>query len=143
MQIAKMPWTASGPSGEAVQVTRHGGYMGFESPDGKFLYYSKFGSKPSLWKVPADGGEETQVIAAMMHAYFAVTKAGIYYIGGPDREARPSIRFFSFATRRTSPVLALHGLPSAGITVSPDGRTLLYAQIDQQRSDLRLVENFR
>ena len=38
--------TRSGKSpkdgGEAVQVTRSGGYAAFESPDGKYIYYSKF-----------------------------------------------------------------------------------------------------
>ena len=30
-----------------------------------------------------------------------------------------------------------------GIALSPDGRTLLYSQIDDAGSDLMLVENFR
>ena len=48
-QIWKIRWTASGPQGNAIQVTRNGGYMAVESPDGRFLYYSKPGPQPSLW----------------------------------------------------------------------------------------------
>ena len=29
------------------------------------------------------------------------------------------------------------------MTVSPDGRTILYTQLDEEASDLMLVENFR
>ncbi|MBK5294951.1 MAG: hypothetical protein JJE04_25150 [Acidobacteriia bacterium] len=78
-----------------------------------------------------------------MPAYFAVTKEGICFVPGPDKEGCCSIHFFSFPTGRASPILALDELPDGGITVSPDGRTLFYAQIDQQGSDLMLADNFR
>ena len=36
-EVWKMPSTG----GRALQVTHHGGFAAFESPDGKFLYYAK------------------------------------------------------------------------------------------------------
>jgi Tol biopolymer transport system component len=141
-QVWKMPWPPSGREGEAVQVTRDGGYMAVESPDGRFLYFSKPGAMPSLWRIPLQGGEETLVLESVMPAYFAVTKEGIYFSPNPDRERR-SIQFLSFATGRASPILALDGWPDGGLSVSPDVRTLLFAQIDQQGSDLMLVDDFR
>jgi hypothetical protein len=35
------------------------------------------------------------------------------------------------------------GYPEFGLDVSPDGRYLIYAQLDDTASDLMLVENFR
>lgn len=143
IQIWKMPWPASAHGQGPVQITTNGGYMGFESFDGKFLYYSKNGAKPSLWRVPVEGGEETQVFEGMTRVYFAVTQRGVYFIPRPDRQGRCSIHFFSFVTGKASPVITLDGWPDAGMSVSPDGRTLLFAQIDHQGSDLTLVGNFR
>lgn len=139
-QVWKMPWPTSGREGEAVQVTRDGGYMAVESPDGRFLYFSKSGAMPSLWRIPLHGGEETLVLESVMPAYFAVTKEGIYFSSTRDRR---SIQFLNSITGRSAPILALDGWTDGGLSVSPDGRTLLFAQIDQQGSDLMLVENLR
>ncbi len=43
------------------QVTHNGGQYGMVAPDGKWLYYSV--QSKGLWKMPADGGETTQVLA--------------------------------------------------------------------------------
>jgi hypothetical protein len=40
--------------GEAIQVTRDGGFAPIESPDGKFLYYTKALADTSLWKMPLE-----------------------------------------------------------------------------------------
>jgi Tol biopolymer transport system component len=54
-QLCKIP--AEG--GQAVQMTKHGGFTSFESADGKFLYYSK--GAIGVWRVPVDSGEETLI----------------------------------------------------------------------------------
>jgi Tol biopolymer transport system component/predicted Ser/Thr protein kinase len=142
-QIWKMPSN----SGEAVQVTRKGGYSGFESPDGKFLYYSKAFNATSLWKVPVQGGEETQVVDSLSYyANFAVVNKGIYWIPRPDSAGGGAIEFLDLATGKIKPVARLEkpGRPGGlGLTVSPDGRWILYSPFDQEGSDIMLVENFR
>jgi len=59
--------------GEAVQVTKRGGYVAFESLDGKFVYFSKDLWQTSIWRIPASGGEETNIVksAAGFRAAFA------------------------------------------------------------------------
>jgi hypothetical protein len=56
--------------GPAAQVTHHGGFAAFESPDGRFLYYAKGLTVPGLWRIPTDGGEETEVINALEAGYW-------------------------------------------------------------------------
>jgi hypothetical protein len=54
--------------------------------------------------------------------------------------------FFDLNTRSVRTIHVLDGPPPGwmgGIPVSPDGRWLLFAQIDELSSDLMMVENWR
>ena len=142
-------WKVSVGGGEPIQVTEDGGEIAFESTDGKFVYYTKdWQLRASLWKVPVRGGEEIQVLESVRSPNFSVTPQGIYFIQAPERDEPGGsflIRFFDFATGRAT---TIHSLPPGvradqGLTVSPDGRSILYTQLDQFQSDLMLVENFR
>lgn len=119
----------------ADQVTHNGGSWVRESPDGTFLYYLNGGA---LWRMPVDGGEEMRVVEGASSSY-AVTDTGIYFI--PSSEA--AIRFLDLTTKAVRTVAVLDRLAPYGLTVSPDGRTLLFAQIDNWDSDLMLVDGFR
>jgi Tol biopolymer transport system component len=140
-QVWKMP--AEG--GKAVQVTKRGGDAAFESYDGKTLYYAKGRAGPGLWKVPVGGGEESPVLEqldAELWGYWGLTSDGIYFYNARTR----AIELFSFATGRMSKVAAPEKDPNPGnpgLAVSPDGRWILYTQIDTLSSDIMLVENFR
>jgi len=142
-QVWKMP-AAGGP---AVQVTRHGGFAAFESPDGRFLYYAKSLTVPGLWRIPTNGGEETEVISSLEAGYWgdwAVVEGGIYYLD--TTTTKPGIAFFDFTTHRTTRVFDLEKPPARsapGLAVSPDKKTILYTQLDALNSDIMLVENFR
>ena len=142
-------WKVLVGGGEPIQVTQEGGVVAFESNDGKFVYYTKdWQVKTSLWKVPVGGGEEVPALESVHARNFSVTRQGIYFIQAPTRDEPGGsflIRFFDFATGRAT---TIHSLPPGvgvypGLTVSPDGRSILYTQLDQSQSDLMLVENFR
>jgi Tol biopolymer transport system component len=73
-------WKVPVEGGQAVQVTRQGGFEGFESVDGKFIYYSKLTPLPELWRVPVEGGEETHILELDKTGHrrsWAVAKQGI------------------------------------------------------------------
>jgi Tol biopolymer transport system component/DNA-binding winged helix-turn-helix (wHTH) protein len=139
-QVWKMPSNGGG----AAQVTKKGGYSGFESSDGKWLYYAKGFDATSLWKVPVQGGEETQVVDSLSYcANFAVVNEGIYWIPRPDSVGAGAIEFIDLATGKIKPVRRLQKPGSVGLSVSPDGQWILYSQVEDQGSDIMLVENFR
>jgi hypothetical protein len=73
----------------------------------------------------------------------AVVHDGIYFIPTQSTAKGSSIQLFSFATGTIKPIANLERSSGPGLTVSPDGRWMLYTQIDQAGSDLMLVENFR
>lgn len=138
-------WKMSAEGGGGVQVTKQGGFAAFESFDGKTLYYAKGQDRPGLWKVPLEGGEETQVLpqpAALLWGYWDLTAEGIYFYNADTK----AIEFFRFATHRVTQIVKPEKRPpltQPGLAVSPDGRWILYAEVDQEASDIMLVENFR
>jgi len=146
-QIWKIPWAPGAPGaghgGEAVQVTRNGGHVAFESWDGKNLYYTKGHAPGPLFKLPLGGGAESQVLESVYQRAFAATGSGIYFISPPDARGVARLQFLDLASGKSSPITALDKPLTVGLTVSPDGRTVLYSQIDLVGSDLMLVENFR
>jgi Tol biopolymer transport system component/predicted Ser/Thr protein kinase len=137
-------WKIPVSGGAEVPVTKRGGFAALESLDGKTLYYAKGLQATSLWKVPVEGGEEHQVFASLgLWANFAVVAQGVYFIGGSESAAGSSIQFFNFATEKIRPIAAIEKPVSYGLSISPDGRWILYSQWDQVGNDLMLVENFR
>jgi Tol biopolymer transport system component len=139
-------WKMPSKGGPAIQVTRHGGFAGFESPDGRFLYYAKGLAVPGLWRIPTNGGEEVELISSLeagFWGYWAVVENGIYFL---DTTSKPGIAFFDIATHRVSRVFDLENRPARqapGLAVSPDKRTILYTQWDATDTDIILVDNFR
>jgi Tol biopolymer transport system component len=139
-------WKVPSEGGEAVQVTRQGGVVAFESSDSKYVYYVK--DAPGIWRLPVDGGEEVQVFDSFNSAYdvsWAVVTDGIYFIN-PDEKGGVTVEFFDFATRKVKRIAGLGKveIPSwaQGISVSPDRKQILYVQNDQSGGDIMLVENF-
>jgi Tol biopolymer transport system component len=142
MQIWRMSIDGSNP----VQITTSGAaHNAAESPDGKMLFFHILRDPGEIWRVPVQGGQPVKVVGPTQRfpAGFTVTSAGIYYGAPPHAGQERFIRFYSFATRRSAPVvLAKHPFHS-GMSVSPDSRYLLFDQYDEQGSDLMLVENFQ
>ena len=150
-------WKVSPEGSEPERVTQHGGGYAKESFDGRYIYYARLDSAlPKLCRVPAAGGEEVVVVPHMADWAFAIARAGIYFQPSPPSAplrpipilspfTRPeyTIEFFSFATGSTTRVLTIPRHAGHGLDVSPDGRTLLWAQLDSYTEDLMLVENFK
>ena len=140
-------WKISTRGGAATQLTRHGGSEAFASPDGKLVYFTRH-AWGAIWLVPANGGKEERLreLASFDKIFrsWGVVDRGIYFMSRED-EARQTVRFFSFATRRIVPLLTLDKEPIwdyPDLALSCDGRRLLFASLDHEVNDLMLIENF-
>ena len=144
MQIWKVP-VEGGPT---VQVTKQGGFEGFESADGKYFYYAKGRAMPGIWRVPVAGGEETLVLdqhRGGLWRYWAVTSKGIYFATA-EIPSHPIVEYYSFEDNKISLVARLDKplfKTDPGLAVSPDGQLLLVVQMDESGSDIVMAENFR
>ena len=119
------------PEAKRFQCTGVRGGGPVESPDGKFVYYDKGSRHLDLWRVPSNGGEESQVLDSLL-----LTVAGSSWPRESISSRKPAQRVFltfgfkDFATRLKfgNNRSRSQGHPFSGLTVSPDRRTLLYAQ---------------
>jgi Tol biopolymer transport system component len=135
-QVWKMPTTG----GEPVQITRNGGYAALESPDGKFLYYSKRRTSDGVWRLSTSGGEETKIVDAIdSWGNFAVADQGIYFVPA----AADSIQRYDFSSGKVTTVVRTEKPLDFGLAVTQDGGVIYYTQMDHERSELLLVENFQ
>ncbi len=141
LQIWKVPVSGGHP----VPVTRNGGLESFESPDGRYLYYTKRGRKAGIWRMPLGGGEETFVpeLEAIANRYWESSPQGIYFVAP---SLSPVLALFPFAGGGITHIVSLPVQPSPvhrGLSVSPDRRSLLYMQADVATSNLMVASNFR
>lgn len=94
--------------------------------------------------MPVEGGDETRVLESIYHgASWAIHKEGIYFFSIRDRQGRRDLSFYDFPTGGTRKILTVEKKPDLGICISPDGKTILYSELDESGSDLMLVENFK
>jgi Tol biopolymer transport system component/DNA-binding winged helix-turn-helix (wHTH) protein len=136
-QLWKQSLTADKlPDGEAIQITHKGGFTGFESYDGKTIYYTQDNElapkeTAGIWSIPIAGGPEVRVTPApQCWGDWGISESGLYML---DRAAapKPTIEFYNFKTRRITPVTQITGTSlclSPGMSASRDGRTVLYTQ---------------
>jgi len=134
-------WKTPAEGGTAVQLTRKGGREAFEGPDGTSLYYTKYATK-GIWRLPVDGGEETLALDRGETGDWAVTAQGLWFLE-PGPKSVTTVYLYSFATGKLSQIAKLQAQEAGHISISPDGRWIIYTQLDRVESDLMLVENFR
>lgn len=144
----------SAVGGIPFQVTRKGGFDPAESADGAWLYYSK---NSGIWRLPVAGvragseggaeatGQEEQVWKGFASRFWTITAGDLVFL---DFGASPRRRFcvLDLSTRRFRRLAIPFGQVAwgaSGLSVSRDGKWLLYAQLDRLVSQINLVENFR
>ena len=143
-------WRVPVSGGPATLAIAGESHVAREGPRGNALYFAS--AEGGIWRRSADDGAEMPLIPDFtwsLPGYWSVFANGIYYVA---REERPDntfvhhFRLFEFATGRSSELGTLPGTIEhwvGGMTVSPDRRTVVYAQRTYQSSEIVLVERFR
>jgi Tol biopolymer transport system component len=137
-------WKVALNGGQPIQITRTGD-VPQESPDGKYVYYHKdWPNRTSIWRVGVGGGEETKILGSV-HSFglWTVAENGIYFIRAPDQNGQSDLCIYEFAKGQTKTITTIANRIDWLISASPDGKSVLYSQVDVAGRDLMLVENFR
>jgi len=136
-------WKVAATGGTAVQITRNGGLCVYPSADGSRIYYTKQNADSALWTMPAAGGPERIVLPSVVNRAFVILGEGVYYVPHADEHGRYAVHYLDLSTGATRPVFPIAGLANLGLSVSPDRKYVLYAQVDAGDSDIMLVDGFR
>ena len=116
-----------------------------ESGDGKWLYFPERNLNATLMMLEIGRPGARPMPVPEMPKIAVVTQwelmpNGIYFV--PQGSPR-TISFYDFATRRTRPVFATDRELDDGLSVSADGRYLLYSQADESNSNVMIVNDFK
>jgi Tol biopolymer transport system component/DNA-binding winged helix-turn-helix (wHTH) protein len=141
-------WRVAATGGRAVQLTKTASIMPIESPDGQYVYFVRFTEGQfRLWRIRPDGSGESMVSATPplnSDGYeWWPSKSGVYFYAYKDGQAE--VDFVDLGTSRVRRICKLDKPPApwfGGLSISPDGKWLLYSRIDETASDLMMVENF-
>jgi Tol biopolymer transport system component/DNA-binding winged helix-turn-helix (wHTH) protein len=136
-------WKVLAGGGSPIQLTTKGGMGPIESQDG-YVFFTRTMHSDEILKVPNSGGDEISVMKGTgldCWCNWALAPAGIYFIDGNTGGSK-RLWYYEFATKRLSPLLVFqkHVLNPA---ISPDGKTLIYVQMDQFDRTIMLVNYFR
>ena len=132
--------------GDAVLLSRDiDGFNPQESFDGKAVYFASPADKSTLKRVVLPGQPDTQLeldgLPRLRNCgLWSLTPSGIYFV--PDEVSR-SLRFFDFATKNIRTIFEVDTEFGSGLSVSPDGRWILYSQASDANGDIMLVQHFR
>ena len=90
------------------------------------------------------GGTVRQLIRCVKPSAFGCAPRGVYYVLC-DPGDKPPIEVIEWETGRIRRLGTLDNLYGrvTGLSVSPDGKTIVYPRVVRAASDLMLIENFR
>lgn len=135
---------ASDGSGTLQQVTTGGGMVALESPDSQWLYVTHY-AEAGLWQCPLGGGPQRKIFAGPPAGnlnYWTVGGGAVYSLA--QHGAQFTVDRIDPANGRNQTVYTFRHSPTpfAGLSLTPDGKRLVFAELDQASSGLTLVEHF-
>jgi Tol biopolymer transport system component len=143
VRLYRVPTDNSDPSDQRIERWFEG-KDARETSDGRLVYVKD--GVPGIFVRSLAGDPTTNPEERLVSdivgpiAYYALAPSGIYYTGQNNLGGYVGLHFFDRARNRTVEVAsrAVTG-EMGGLTVSPDGRRLLYVQTSPPQTDLTLI----
>jgi Tol biopolymer transport system component/DNA-binding winged helix-turn-helix (wHTH) protein len=133
--------------GDAIAVAKDiDGVNPRESIDGKTIYFASRSQKSTLKQQPVGSQPGTELAVDGLPrlnnaSLWTLTPGGIYFVSA--EQPTRSVRYFDFASKQIRTVFESDYDFGTSLSVSPDGRWLIYAQSGDASSDIMLVDHFQ
>jgi Tol biopolymer transport system component/DNA-binding winged helix-turn-helix (wHTH) protein len=138
-------WRVPSRGGHAVQLANNPASYPLASPDGQYVYFFR---KKKLWRMMPDGSSPGEVRGMPELSFQGIewfpSEAGIYFMS--HENGKTTIELYDTKTQKVSPVFSLEKPPPywiGAMPVSPDGKWMLFPQVDGHSSNLMMVENMQ
>jgi Tol biopolymer transport system component/DNA-binding winged helix-turn-helix (wHTH) protein len=138
-------WRVPSRGGHAVQLASAPASYPLASPDGQYVYFFR---RRKLWQMMADGSSPEEVKGMPELSFQGIewfpSKAGIYFLSHENGKA--TIELYDTRTQKIRPIFSLEKSPPywiGAMPVSPDGKWMLFPQVDAHSSNLMMVENMQ
>jgi len=130
--------------GRAIAISNSRGFLAKESLDGQYIYFASSASSSTTLLTASLNpiGTESRVdgIPGLSFAgNWTAVRDGIYFYPADDFN---TLSYFNFASKKVQPVLKGQ-LAYFGISVSPDGRYIVYAKHQIPKRDIMFIDNYR
>lgn len=134
-------WSMAVTGGPAQQITHEGGFHARPSPDGRWLYFTRF-EEDGLWRLPLTGprNQAERVLENTPRRWsggnWLVRDEGIWVVT-QDAQGQSFVSLFDPASRQRMRQVPLPTIPVPhSLTASPRANHVLFATIDRVESDL-------
>jgi Tol biopolymer transport system component/DNA-binding winged helix-turn-helix (wHTH) protein len=138
-------WRVPSRGGHAVELASAPASYPLTSPEGQYVYF--FRSR-KLWRMMADGSSPEEVKGMPELSFQGIewfpSKAGIYFMA--HENGKTTIELYDPRTQKIRPIFSLEKSPPywiGAMPVSPDGKWMLFPQIDGLSSNLMMVEKMQ
>jgi Tol biopolymer transport system component len=131
--------------GDAIALSQDtNGFFAQESFDGRTVYFSSRAANPVLKKVsltalPGTASDVEGLPHPRSGTMWTLSSGGIYFV---PTEAPKSVRYFDFATKHVRPIFEVDKDFGSGLSVSADGRWVIYSLVGDLNSDIMVVDHF-
>jgi Tol biopolymer transport system component/DNA-binding winged helix-turn-helix (wHTH) protein len=132
--------------GDAIALSKDiDGFSPQESFDERTIFFASHESKPMLKKVlspgqPATESEVDGLPRLSNYSLWSLSPGGIYFV---PADAPKSVRYFDFASKQIRTIFEADKDFGSGLSVSPDGRWIMYSLVGDVNSDIMLVDHFQ
>jgi WD40-like Beta Propeller Repeat len=115
-----------------------------ESVNGDVLYFATRLANTGLTalslKAPASETAVEGFPAIAGQNLWTLGQQGVYFVPAQNPK---SLNYFDFATKTNHQIFGIEKDFGGGLSISPDGHWVLYSQIEEENSDIMLVDHFR